>query len=281
MRTVRLASMRMRSEVLGLGVTMLVVSAVLLVATEAVTAGTAVLVSVVVAAATIFVTPHLFWLRADADGITLVKRLVPRRYAWADVHGLAMEFADDAEGDGRHLTLRLRLTEPKGRFWGPLIGKVYVTGDDTPSGVPPRAMAELFAVFGERGLPVEAREFANEVLRVRGLPLLPPLTPWVVPPEGPPAPEKAYADAPGIEEEEREVEALRVRARARKRYQREYLLRSAALADRRCLRDGGERGLGGALAAGVDLVDNDQIGVEGDPRPYARRQYWVWRTFGS
>ncbi|WP_158845847.1 hypothetical protein [Streptomyces sp. NRRL WC-3742] len=272
--------MRTRSEVAGGAFALMVVSGGLLGITRAVDPFLVVFIPVVIGVAVFCAAPHTFWLRADDSGITLVKRLVPRRYAWVDVHGLAMEFAQEEDGDGRHLTLRLRLTEPKGRFWGPFLCRVPVTEEDTPSGVPPLALAELFAVFGEQRLPVEKPEFANEVLRVRGLPKLPPWAPWAVPAEGPPAPEKAYADAPDLASEEREVEALSARARRRVPARREYLLRRAALADRRCLRDGGERGRFGAVAAAEELVEIDQIRVEGDPRPYVRRQYLIWRASG-
>ncbi|MFD9692301.1 hypothetical protein ACFXPX_16445 [Kitasatospora sp. NPDC059146] len=268
--------MQMRSERSGVGFTLMVVTGVALAVTGAVDAFGAFLVAALVAAAALFATPYAFWLRADEQGVTLVRYLLPRRFAWAELRGLAMEFDEDEEIGRRCLTLRLGLADPPGRFAGPLLGKVLVTREDAPSGVPPRAMAELFAVFGERGLPVEEAGFANEVLRVRGLPKLPPLRVWAAPAEGAPGAERAYADAPGIDQE---ADALPPEVRRpRQRGRREYLLRRAALADRVFLRDGDGLALAIALRAAEELVTYDQVTVEGDQRHYVREQYLGWRT---
>lgn len=276
MRTVRLSSMQMRSERSGVGFVLMVATGIVLAGTGVIDPLGAFLVALLVAAAALFATPYAFWLRVDDQGVTLVRYLLPRRFTWADLHGLAMEFGNEVEGDGRLLTLRLRLADPRGRVPGPLLGKFPVTDEDTPEGVPSRAMAELFAVFGERGLPVEEAEFANEVLRVRGLPPLPPLRVWAAPPEGVPAAERAYADAPAIDAEAGALpdEGLRPRQRGR----REYLLRRAALADRVFLRDGDGLALAIALRAAEQLVKYDRITVEGDQRYYVREQYLSWRT---
>ncbi|MFJ7250077.1 hypothetical protein ACIQWA_36330 [Kitasatospora sp. NPDC098652] len=268
--------MQMRSERSGVGFVLMVATAIVLVGTGAIDPLGAFLVAVLVAAAALFATPYAFWLRSDDRGVTFVRYLLPRRFAWAELRGLAMEFGEEVESGSRHLTLRLRLADPPGRVPGPLLGKLPVTQEDTPSGVPSRAMAELFALFGERGLPVEEAEFANEVLRVRGFPPLPPLRVWAAPAEGVPGAERAYADAPGIDEE---ADALPAEGpRPRQRGRREYLLRRAALADRVFLRDGDGLALAIALRAAEQLVRYDQITVEGDQRHYVREQYLSWRA---
>ncbi|WP_188304573.1 hypothetical protein [Streptomyces sp. CBMA123] len=273
-----MASLQLRSDRAGVGFVTAAGTGFALAGTEAVHPLGAFLIALTVAAAALFATPYTFWLRADEQGVTLVRYLLPRRFAWSELHGLAMEFGEEVESGRHHLTLRLWLADPPGRVCGPLLGKVTVTDEDTPAGVPPRSMAELFALFGERGLPVEEAEFANEVLRVRGLPPLRPLPGWVAPAEGAPAPERAYADAPGIEEEARRVEALRTGAERRARLRREYLLRHAALSDRVFLRDGDGLALAIALRAAGQLVEHDRITVEGDQRHYVRRQYLNWRA---
>ncbi|MFD5461800.1 hypothetical protein ACFWIQ_03100 [Kitasatospora sp. NPDC127059] len=278
MRTVRLASMQLRSDRAGVGVVVAVGTGISLAGGEAIDPLGALLVGIAAGAAALLATPYAFWLRADERGVTLVRYLLPRRFAWSELHGLALEFGEEVETDRRHVTLRLWLARPPGRFRGPLLGKVPVTDDDMPAGVPPRSMAELFALFGERGLPVEQPQFANEVLRVRGLPLLPPLPEWVSPGEGPPVPDRAYADAPGIEEEARRVQALGADAGRRARLRREYLLRHAALSDRVFLRDGDGLALAIALRAAEQLVEHDRVTVKGDQRHYVRRQYLSWRA---
>ncbi|MFJ8476837.1 PH domain-containing protein [Kitasatospora sp. NPDC094011] len=268
--------MQMRSELAAVGVLPLIGTGVLLVATGATDGFTAFVAGCAVGAAALFAAPYTFWLRVDEEGVTLVRCLVRRRFGWAEIDGLAVTFGREEETDGHFVVLRLRLADPPGRVAGPMVGKFGVTDEDTPSGVPPRAMAELFAVFGERGLPVEEAEFANEVLRVRGLPLLPPLRVWAEPAEGVPEPERAYADAPGIEEESAALPGHR--KRPPQRYRREHLLRRAALADRVFLRDGDGLALGIALSAAEELVRYDLITVEGDQRRYVRQQYLSWRT---
>ncbi|MFJ4188364.1 hypothetical protein [Kitasatospora sp. NPDC089509] len=268
--------MRMRTELIGAGVLPMIGTLALLPACGATDGFGIFLAGCAVSAAAFFAAPYTFWLRADEEGVTLVRCLVPRRFGWAEIDGLAMEFGQEVETDAHFLRLRLRLADPPGRVAGPLVGKVDVTDEDTPSGVPPRAMAELFAVFGERGLPVEEAEFANEVLRVRGLPLLSPLRVWAEPAEGVPEPERAYADAPDIAAESAALPHWR--QRPRQRYRREHLLRRAALADRVFLRDRDGLALGIALSAAGELVRYDLLTVEGDQRRYVRQQYLSWRT---
>ncbi|MFJ9777035.1 hypothetical protein ACIRVF_38370 [Kitasatospora sp. NPDC101157] len=278
---VRLWFMQQRGELAGVGSVLGLVVAVALAGTGTVGGGAAFLVMAAIVAVAAFGAPHAYWLRADGEGLTLVRLLVPRRYAWADVRGLAMELGRDEENDTHHLTLRLRLAEPPGRFWGPRLGRIHVTEEDAPEGVPPRALAELFAVFVEHELPVDLPEFANEVLRVRGLPQLPPLPLWTPPADGAPAPELAYADAPDIEEERRDLVALGRTVKRRVRLSREYLVRRAALADRVFLRDGDGLALGIALAEAERLVEHDRIRVEGDQRHYVRRQYLSLRALSA
>ncbi|MEU4303089.1 PH domain-containing protein [Kitasatospora aureofaciens] len=275
---VRLWFMQQRGELAGVGSMVGLVAAAVLTETGTVGGGAAFLVMAAIVAVAALAAPHAYWLRADEDGLTLVRLLVPRHYAWADVRGLAMELGRDEENDGHHLTLRLRLAEPPGRFWGPRLGRIDVTDEDTPEGVPPRALAELFAVFVEHELPVDLPEFANEVLRVRGLPRLPPLPLWAPPVEGAPDPEQAYADAPGIEEERQDLVALGKAVKRRVRLGREHLLRRAALADRVFLRDGDGLALAIALGEAQRLVEHDRVRVEGDQRHYVRQQYLSRRT---
>ncbi|MFD8702830.1 hypothetical protein ACFV1W_09470 [Kitasatospora sp. NPDC059648] len=270
--------MQQRGELVGVGSILGLVAAVVLAESGTVGGGAAFLVMAAIVAVAAFAAPHAYWLRADEGGLTLVRLLVPRHYAWADLRGLAMELGRDEENDGHHLTLRLRLAEPPGRFWGPRLGRIDVTDEGTPEGVPPRALAELFAVFVEHRLPVDLPEFANEVLRVRGLPQLPPLPLWAPPAGGVPAPEQAYADAPDIEDERRDLVALGKAVERRVRLSREYRLRRAALADRMFLRDGDGLALAIALREAERLVEHDRMRVEGDQRRYVRQQYLSRRT---
>ncbi|MFH9347633.1 hypothetical protein [Kitasatospora sp. NPDC017646] len=270
--------MQQRGELVGVGSMVGLVVAILLAETGTAGGGGAFLAMAAIVAVAAFALPHAYWLRADENGIILVRLLVPRRYAWADIRGLAMELGRDEENDGHHLTLRLRLAEPSGRFRGPRLGRIDVTEEDTPEGVPPRALAELFAVFVEHQLPVDLPEFANEVLRVRGMPQLPPLPLWAPPVEGAPGPEQAYAGAPGIQDERDDLVALGKAVKRRPGLSREYLLRRAALADRVFLRDGDGLALAIALRAAEQLVEHDRIKVEGDHRDYVRQQYLSRRT---
>ncbi|MEV7596049.1 hypothetical protein AB0O91_01505 [Kitasatospora sp. NPDC089797] len=268
--------MQMRTDLIPVGVLPMVATGAVLVGTRAADGFTAFVVGFAVGAAALFAAPYTWWLRADGQGVTLVRCLLRRRFGWAGIDGLAMEFRREEESDRQVLVLRLRLADPPGRVAGPLVGRVAVTDESTPSGVPPRAMAELFAAFGERGLPVEEAGFANEALRVHGLPPLPPLRVWAAPAEGAPEPERAYADAPDIAAESGALAGGRQRIRQRCR--REHLLRHAALADRVFLRDGDGLALGVALVAAEELVRYDLITVEGDQRRYVRQQYLDWRT---
>lgn len=120
--------------------------------------------------------PSAFWLQADDDRLTLVRLLLFRRtLPWSAVQGLAMRFHEEDEPYRHRLTLCVRLpdTRDNERFPGPFIGTITVTDDDRPRGTEPRELADLFALFGERGLPVDEPEFANSVLAAHGRPPLP------------------------------------------------------------------------------------------------------------
>lgn len=203
MRTVRLSFMRRWGGNIGIGCVLALVAMIALVGSGATGAGTATLIGVLIAVAAAVAVPHTCWLREEENGLTLVRLLVPRRYAWSEIRGLAMEFGEEIETGGHHVTLRLRLVDPPGRFWGPQLGRIDVTEDDLPRGFEPRALAELFAVFGRHELPVDRPEFANEVLHTRGLPQLSPPPARAVPTGPVPTAAEAYAQAPGVEEEGR------------------------------------------------------------------------------
>lgn len=120
--------------------------------------------------------PGAFWLQADDDGLTLVRLLLFRRtLPWSAVQGLAMRFHEEDEPYRHRLTLCVRLPDArdKDRFPGAFIGTNTITDDDRPRGTEPRELAHLFALFGERGLPVDKPEFADSVLAAHGLPPLP------------------------------------------------------------------------------------------------------------
>ncbi|MFJ6617663.1 hypothetical protein ACIQOW_08830 [Kitasatospora sp. NPDC091335] len=265
---------------IGIGCALALVAMFALVGSGAGSPGEATLIGVLIAVAAAVTVPHTFWLREEEDGLTLVRLLVPRRYAWSEIRGLAMEFEEETETSGHHLTLRLRLVDPPGRFWGPQLGRIGVTGDDRPRGVEPRALAELFAVFGRHGLPVDQPEFANDVLHVRGLPPLPPRPVPVVPAGPVPTAAEAYADAPGVEQEEKDLAGRRSATRSSPRRRREYLLRTAARADRLALAGGDadrEQVAGARIAAGY-LTEHDGVTADGDEtRAYVRQQYLDWR----
>ncbi|MFD0408896.1 hypothetical protein [Kitasatospora sp. NPDC127116] len=280
MRTVRLAFMRQWGGNIGIGLVLAVVAMPALVGSGATGPGEATLIGALIAVAVAVAVPHTCWLREDEQGLTLVRLLVPRRYPWSEIRGLVMEFGEEVETSGHHVTLRLRLADPPGRFWGPQLGRIGVTGDDLPRGTEPRALAELFAVFGRRGLPVDRPEFANEVLHVRGLPPLPSRPVRTVPAGPVPTAAQAYADAPGVEEEEKDLAARRSTAKSPPRKRREYLLRTAARADRLALADGDEdmgQVVGAWIAAG-HLTEHDGVTADGDDaRAYVRQQYLDWR----
>ncbi|MFJ9445628.1 hypothetical protein ACIRRH_27755 [Kitasatospora sp. NPDC101235] len=272
--------MRQWGSNIGVGCALAVVTLIALGGSGATSPGTATLIGALIAGAVAVGMPHTFWLREEEDGLTLVRLLVPRRYAWSEIRGLAMEFDEEVETSVRRVTLRLRLADPPGRFWGPRLGQFDVTDDDLPRGVEPRALAELFALFGRHDLPVDRPEFANAVLHVHGLPRMPRRLVRSVPAGPVPTAEQAYTDAPGIEEEERYLEGCRSTATSPPRRRREYLLRSAALGDRIALA-GGDPGPGHAGRARISagrLTEHDGVAAatDDDARAYVRQQYLDW-----
>lgn len=279
MRTVRLSNMQRWGSNVGIGCALALVAMFALAGSRTTSPGGATLIGVLIAVAAALAVPHTYWLREDEDGLTLVRLLVPRRYAWSEIRGLAMEFAEETETSGHHVTLRLRLLDPPGRFWGPSLGRLDVTGDDRPRGVEPPALAELFAVFGRHGLPVDDPEFADTVLHVYGLPPTPPQPVRSVPVGPVPAADQAYADAPGVEEEEKALAALRTTVKSPPRKRRVHLLRIAARADRVALA-GGDADCGQVVAARIaagNLTEHDGVTADGDgAREYVRQQYLAW-----
>nr|BFD95760.1 hypothetical protein KitaXyl93_71200 [Kitasatospora sp. Xyl93] len=279
MRTIRLRYTRRRGESLGAGCLLGLATLIALTESGATAPATGVLIAALVAAAVAVGTPYTCWLREEADGLTVVRLLVARRYAWSEIRGLLMEFDEEDETGVRRITLRLRLVDPPGRFWGPLFGQFTVTDEDRPRGVEPRALAELFALFGRHGLPVDRPEFADAVLSLHGLPRLPPRPVRTVPVGPVPTPAEAYADAPGVEEEQRDLAACRSTVKSPPRRRREYLLRIAARADRVALAGGDadvEQVAWARIAAGY-LTEHDGATADGDDaRAYVRRQYLDW-----
>jgi hypothetical protein len=220
-----------------------------------------------------------YWLRAGGDGLTLVRLLIPRSYPWSAVQGLAMEFDEDEETGRHQVGLRIRLSAPKGRRPGPLLGRLRTTRDDLPKGTEPAVLADLFALFGDRGLPVDRPEFANAVLAAHGRPAL-RTQPSTYVPTGPvPTPEQAYADAPDIADERRRLAEIRFGV-VLPGDRRQFLLRDAALRDRAALQAGDTDSseATGALVSARKLAEHDEVLAGGNPRGYVRQQYLIWRT---
>ncbi|MFE4977575.1 hypothetical protein ACFRAR_36395 [Kitasatospora sp. NPDC056651] len=281
MRTVRLSFMHQWGSNIGIGCALALVASVALGGSGATGPGAATLIGVLIAVGVAVGVPHTFWLREEESGLTVVRLLLPRRYAWSEIRGLAMEFHEEIETGGHEVILRLRLTDPPGRFWGPLLGRVDVTEDDRSRGFEPAALAELFALFGRHGLPVEQPDFANAVLSLHGLPRLPPEPVRGVPVGPVPTAEEAYARAPGVEEEERHLAAWRNTEKSPPRERREYLLRGAALSDRIAALAEGDAVLakaGQARFSAGRLTEHDGVtAADGeDARRYVRQQYLVW-----
>ncbi|WP_030231876.1 hypothetical protein [Streptomyces sp. NRRL S-350] len=275
MLTVRLAFMRRLVDVFGIGCLLAIVPVIVLGGTGATGGGVTALIGVAIVAAVTFGAPCTFRLREEESGLVLVRLLVAKRYAWSEIRGLAMEFTEDSETGAHRVRLRVRLVDPPGRHWGPFLGELAATAEDRPRGVEPRALAELFALFGRRGLPVDRPEFANAVLSAHGLPPLPP--PHVRnAPTGPvPEPGQAYADAPGIEEEDGYLANHRKLVLGPPRARRDYLLRAAALRDRVALGNGDADAeqVASALYTAWQLAHHDGVTVQGDVRGYVREQY--------
>ncbi|MFB7129266.1 hypothetical protein [Kitasatospora sp. NPDC056273] len=281
MRMVRLSYMRRRVDIIGVGCLLALVTVIVLGESGLADPGTAVLVGALVAGAVAVGVPHTFWLREEADGLTVVRLLVPRRYAWSEIRGLAMEFDEEEETSVHRVTLRLRLVDPPGRFWGPLLGRFDVTDDDRPRGLEPRALAELFALFGRHGLPVDRPEFADDVLHTRGLPPTPPPPVRSVLAGPVPTAAEAYAAAPGVAEEQTYLAACRSTAKSPPRKRRAHLLRAAAQADRIALAGGDadrEQVVWARISAGY-LCEHDGVtaSTDDDARSYVRQQYLDWR----
>ncbi|MFD0327487.1 hypothetical protein ACFQZC_02780 [Streptacidiphilus monticola] len=280
MTTLRLARIRRRGDVIAVACVLGIATALALSTTRA-AEGECWLAGAVVVAVLSVGVPRTFWLRADEHGVTLVRLFVPRRYAWSDVRGIAVDFGEDPDTDARHARLRLHLADPPGHRWGPLLAGLPVTDDKLPRGGEPRELAELLALFGRRGLPVGPPAFADAVLAAQGLP-----APGPAPPpradRGRPPPERAYADAPEPEEEKRRLELSRRLSpiSTSPRHRREYLLRRAAAADRIALRNGdsGLEDVAAALLWAGRLADHDGVTADDDPRGYVRQQYLAWRS---
>ncbi|MEU9044966.1 MULTISPECIES: hypothetical protein [unclassified Kitasatospora] len=276
---IRLAFMRRRADVIGVGCLPALIAAIVLSSTGATSVGTTLLIGAAIVAAVTVGAPRTFWLRETESGLTVVRLLVAKHYTWSEIRGMAMDFDEEQENSAHRVRLRLRLVDPPGRFWGPLLGELTITDDDRPRGVEPRALAELFALFGRHGLPVDRPEFADAVLSAHGLPPLPPPPARTVPVGTVPTPGEAYADAPAVAEENRHLDAYRRSGNERPRRRREYLLRRAALCDRVAVGTGDAdlEAVAGARLAAEQLADHDGVTADGDPRGYVRRQYLDWR----
>ncbi|MEV7599018.1 hypothetical protein AB0O91_16700 [Kitasatospora sp. NPDC089797] len=162
--------------------------------------------------------PYGFWLRADPDGLTLVRAFVPRRYRWQDIVGLTMEADEDPDSGAARLVLLLRLVpartvraartartvrtagsasaERAARVHGPVLGILGTTPDGLPRGTEPRALAELFDLLRRHGVPLEDPRYADLVLIAHGYPALARPTATPAPAPGT-APASATAVAPG------------------------------------------------------------------------------------
>ncbi|MER7673970.1 hypothetical protein ABTY61_36685 [Kitasatospora sp. NPDC096128] len=138
--------------------------------------------------------PYGFWLRADTEGLTLVRAFLPRHYPWQDIVGLTMEADEDPDSGAARLVLLLRLAPAPGtaaarsererRIHGPVLGAVGTTPDGLPRGTEPRHLAELFDLLRRHGVPLEDPRYADAVLTAHGYPALahtarpaPPLRP--------------------------------------------------------------------------------------------------------
>ncbi|MER7845758.1 hypothetical protein ABTZ03_17630 [Kitasatospora sp. NPDC096077] len=161
--------------------------------------------------------PYGFWLRADTDGLTLVRAFLPRRYRWQDIVALTMEADEDPDSGAARLVLLLRLVpvrtvraartarsvrsartarsetaERADRVHGPVLGILGTTPDGLPRGTEPRHLAELFDLLRRHGIPLEDPRYADLVLTAHGYPALAPASA----PAPAPAPAPASAPAP-------------------------------------------------------------------------------------
>ncbi|GAA1957207.1 hypothetical protein GCM10009838_11480 [Catenulispora subtropica] len=127
--------------------------------------------------------PYAYWLRADDQGLILVRLLIWRRIPWRAVQGLELRFHRESNGY-KYMALHIRLkalpaTRPsvaRRLRPGPLVGRLAVTREYLPRGTEPRALADLFALFGDRGVPINEHEYVNAVLAAHGRPGLPAST---------------------------------------------------------------------------------------------------------
>ncbi|WP_370380246.1 PH domain-containing protein [Catenulispora sp. GAS73] len=118
--------------------------------------------------------PYSYWLRADDRGLTLVRLLVRRRIPWQAVRGLDLRFHKDPNTNYRYVAVHIRLSARRAtrpsiarRLGpGPLCGRISIADK-------PRELANLFALFGDRGVPIDEPEYVNSVLAAHGLPALP------------------------------------------------------------------------------------------------------------
>ncbi|MEU9076952.1 hypothetical protein [Kitasatospora sp. NPDC048538] len=175
--TVRLGGIRPQADVIGCGCLLAMLTAIVLSTTGAVSTGPCLLIAAGIVAAVAVGVPRTSLLRADEQGLALVLLAVPRRYAWQDVRGLAVDVGEEPETGAHRAVVRLRLADRPagrgGRHRGPLLAVLALTEDDRTRGIERRELAELFALFGGRSLPVDRPDLANAVLAAHGLPALP------------------------------------------------------------------------------------------------------------
>ncbi len=168
MTTVRLAFMRRLGDIIGVGCLLALATVIVISETDAASVGTTVLIAAVIVAVVTVGVPRTFWLREEETGLVVVRLLVAKHYAWSQIRGMSMEFHEETENGAHHVRLRLRLADPPGRHCGPFLGHLTLTDDDRPRGVEPRALAELFALFGRHGLPVDRRSSRTPCSPPRG-----------------------------------------------------------------------------------------------------------------
>ncbi|GAA1957379.1 PH domain-containing protein [Catenulispora subtropica] len=178
MTTVRLAYMRRYLETLVSGLLLGLAAIPVLVYQRADFAGW--LLGAVCVVALAAAVPYTYWFRADDQGLTLVRLLARRRIPWRAVQGLDLRFHRDSNTGARHAAVHIRLkplraTRPsvaRRLRPGPLIGRLSITDECPPCGTEPQALADLFAVFGDRGVPIDEREYVNAVRAAHGRPAL-------------------------------------------------------------------------------------------------------------
>lgn len=135
-------------------------------------AGLTLVIVLAVMAAAAITAPLGFRLRADEDGLTLIRPLRRRRYRWQDITRLDMEFGEEVETDAPRLTMSLRLTTTRPTRRGPVVGVLDLAAGHELRGTEPRELAELFLVLATHGVPLAEPEFADRALAARGFPPL-------------------------------------------------------------------------------------------------------------